>query len=160
MSIFALIQWVAVFFNVSRPLICSPGVRQRGPVGDTLLRGGRGLGRYISHMPEEQHHSVLVPGHRGGLQLDLSSAHLRPLLQHLQQLWRSHGYDGGTSVKAAEWRAIAGFTTSPTFPRMHSGGRCLCPERSSEDHLHAVCLWLHLVVLLPDFRTLQQRPAS
>lgn len=83
MSIFASVG-LLFFFNVNLPLICSPGVRQRGPVGDTLLCGGRGLGQYISHMSEEQHHSVLVPRHRGGLHLDLSSAHLRPLLQHLQ----------------------------------------------------------------------------
>ena len=140
--------------------VSSSGVRQRESVGDPSLCGGGGRSWYVPHHSQSQQPRVHFHRHRDGVRSDLPSTRLRPLLQHLQCLRGFDGLTGGTGVKNPEWRPNIRAATSPTLPRMHFGGRRLCPVRSSEDHLHVVLLSSHLAVFLPGFCSLQQRPAS
>lgn len=119
-------------------------------MGDPCVHSGLWTDRHVAGAPQGERAHLLVPKRRSGLQRDLPSARLRPLLPTIQRLRGAHGLAHGRPLTPSVRDAYCGFAGRTAFPRMHSGGWRLRAEVASEDCVYAVFTGRHLVLLVPD----------
>lgn len=138
-----------------------PGLRPGDAVGDPYLGGGRGSGRYWSHLSGQQRLGLLACGCGHVLHHHVPSAGLHPVLQGVQQLRSCCGSDHGNRPAGAERRAAPRPPTGHTLPWLSAG------RRGKDDPVlplpycyHALLHAVHPALLMANILDFQQGSAA